>query len=97
MEWGILDMDNNYVRVYVPLDSVIDLIMGEPPDAHYPSWYADKIKSLSKSDLAFVSFSEWVDDEDPNSFKCKNCKYKVNRWNNTRYCPNCGARMVGGT
>lgn len=24
----------------------IDAIMGEPTDAHYPSWYADKIKAL---------------------------------------------------
>ena len=29
----------------------IDVIMGEPTDAHYPSWYADKIKALPSADI----------------------------------------------
>ena len=26
--------------------AVIDMIMGQPPEAHYPSWYAEQIKAL---------------------------------------------------
>lgn len=25
---------------------VIDLIMGQPPEPHYPSWYAEQIRAL---------------------------------------------------
>ena len=30
---------------------VIDLIMGEPPEAHYPSYYATKIRSMQAEKL----------------------------------------------
>ena len=29
--------------------AVLDAIMGEPTDAHYPSWYAERIKALPPS------------------------------------------------
>ena len=38
---------------------------------------------------------EWIDDS-PTSWKCSCCGYGVNRWNNTPFCPNCGASMKGG-
>ena len=40
----------------------IDAIMGEPTDAHYPSWYADKIKAIPS-----VNAIEVV--------RCKDCKH----------------------
>jgi len=43
----------------------IDVIMGEPTDAHYPSWYADKIKSLPSADAVEV-------------VRCKDCKWHLN-------------------
>jgi len=30
---------------------------------------------------------KWINDQ------CSNCGYGVNPWNNTPYCPNCGAKM----
>lgn len=33
----------------VSRQAVIDAIMGEPTDAHYPSWYAERIKALPPS------------------------------------------------
>ncbi len=36
--------------------------------------------------------SEWLD-SDPAKWECSNCHYKVERWNNTLYCPVCGAKM----
>ncbi len=34
----------------------------------------------------------WVDG-DKTRWKCSNCGYGVLDWNNTPYCPNCGADM----
>ena len=36
---------------------------------------------------------KWVDDGDPLMFTCGNCGYGVMRYNNTPFCPNCGADM----
>lgn len=32
---------------------------------------------------------KWINDQ------CSNCGYSVYPWNNTPYCPNCGAKMIG--
>ena len=37
----------------------------------------------------------WIDDGDPFMWVCDVCGYRVKRYNNTRYCPNCGADMRG--
>lgn len=34
----------------------------------------------------------WID-IDPLRWECSACGYQVNRWNNTPYCPKCGAQM----
>lgn len=39
---------------------------------------------------------KWIDDGDPFMWKCGCCGYRVKRYNNTRYCPNCGADMREG-
>ena len=31
---------------YISRQAAIDAIMGEPTDAHYPSWYAERLKQL---------------------------------------------------
>lgn len=36
---------------------------------------------------------EWIDIS-PTEWECNKCGYEVNRWNNTKFCPNCGAKMV---
>ena len=38
---------------------------------------------------------KWIDDGDPFMWVCDVCGYRVKRYNNTRYCPNCGADMRG--
>ena len=35
---------------------------------------------------------KWID-ESPISYMCSCCSYRVGRWNNMNYCPNCGAKM----
>lgn len=36
----------------------------------------------------------WIDG-DRTRWECSNCGYGVLDWNNTPYCPNCGAKMKG--
>lgn len=43
-------------------ESAIEAIMSEPPDAHYPQWYAEKIKSIPAADVAPV-------------VRCRDCKH----------------------
>ena len=47
---------------YIKREAVIEAIMSEPSDAHYPQWYVDKIKSIPAADVAEV-------------VRCKDCKY----------------------
>ena len=47
---------------YIKKQDVIDLIMSQPVDAHYPSWYADLVDKISVADVVPV-------------VRCKDCKY----------------------
>lgn len=39
---------------YIEREAAIESIMSEPPDAHYPHWYAEKIKAIPAADVAPV-------------------------------------------
>ena len=41
---------------HIEREAAIDAIMSEPPDAHYPQWYADKIKAIPAADVVPVIF-----------------------------------------
>ena len=45
---------------------------------------------------ADVVHGEWIDFNIA-EWKCSKCGYRVERWNNTPFCPSCGARMDGGS
>ena len=47
---------------YIDRESAIEAIMSEPPDAHYPQWYTEKIKSIPAADVAPV-------------VRCQDCKH----------------------
>ena len=47
---------------YIKREAAIEAIMSEPPDAHYPSWYIDRIKTLSAADVVKV-------------VRCCNCEF----------------------
>ena len=36
---------------YISREAAIAEIMGQPPDAHYPSWYAEQISNLPAADV----------------------------------------------
>jgi hypothetical protein len=46
---------------YIEREAAVESFMGEFPDAHYPSWYAEKLKELPTADVAEVRHGEWVD------------------------------------
>ena len=56
-------------KEYIEREAAIEAIMSDPPDAHYPSWYIDRIKTLSAADVAPVVHGRWVFGKDlPDSF-----------------------------
>ena len=59
-----------------------------------PSQYLEIIPA---ADVATVRHGRWIASHDE-FCACSICKYPVYvGWNQTNYCPNCGARMDGGT
>ena len=63
---------------YIEREAAIEAIMSEPPDAHYPQWYANKIKSIQSADVATVRHGRWIEHEEtPDDaylhHKCSEC------------------------
>ena len=50
-------------KEYIEREAAIEAIMSDPPDAHYPSWYIDRIKTLSAADVVPV-------------VRCKDCRWR---------------------
>lgn len=81
---------------YITKEAALNTIFSEPPEAHYPSWYAERIKALPAADVAPVTHGWWNADE-----TCSLCGEKstegldATKWNYwlPNYCPNCGAKM----
>ena len=78
---------------YIKREAVIEAIMSEPPDAHYPQWYVDKIKRIPAADVAKVRHGRWlcVDTDTEQFFLCNRGK-KKEYWESD-YCPSCGCKM----
>lgn len=87
---------------YIEREAAIAAIMSEPPDAHYPHWYAGKIKYIPAADVATVRHGRWVHDENYESwvdkYICSACNHHAltdgdYRQTLSNYCPNCGCKM----
>ena len=84
---------------YIDREAAIAAIMSEPPDAHYPHWYADKIKAIPAADVAPVRHGRWgVDGVYVICSVCKRFTLSpiIKQIPTFKYCPNCGAKMDGG-
>lgn len=86
---------------YIDRETAIEAIISEPTDAHYPSWYTERIKQIPAADVAQVVHG--YNTGRCRIFNCSECgygvddifqedehNYSVEEFN---YCPNCGARM----
>ena len=87
---------------YIEREAAVESFMGEFPDAHYPSWYAEKLKEIPAADVAEVRHGEWVHTNMSASWhgkdECSECQYHTaDRVDLScfNYCPNCGAKMDG--
>ena len=88
---------------YIKREAVIEAIMSEPPDAHYPQWYVDKIKSIPAADVAPVRrgrWEAWMPDKngETREFICTGCRFMVEMsWKQKEcdyeWCPYCGCKM----
>lgn len=85
---------------YIERKAAIDVIMSEPTDAHYSSWYADKIESISVADVKPVRHGVVIESIENGKMKrifscCGEDFTKLTMWMGPKYCPNCGAKMDG--
>lgn len=69
----------------------------------YDAWdeIIDALENIPSADVAPVVHSHWehkIRDDGENIGICHNCKYPVDWfWEQAKYCPDCGAKMDGGT
>lgn len=47
---------------YITKEAALNTIFSEPPEAHYPSWYAERIKALPVADVVPIT-------------RCKDCAH----------------------
>ena len=86
-------------KEYIEREATIEAIMSDPPDAHYPSWYIDRIKTLSAADVAPVRHGRWVSVQHKLARVCSVCnrdepyKFADIDADVYSYCPHCGAKM----
>lgn len=79
---------------YIKRESAIEAIMSEPPDAHYPHWYADKIKAIPAADVEPVKPGRWLPQIvlGTRVWDCSECKTIGSpAW---KRCPVCEAKMI---
>lgn len=79
---------------YIEREAAIESIMSEPPDAHYPNWYADKIKAIPAADVAPVVHGLWIlVNTEKGIGVCSNCNRQDRIDHLATHCRFCGARM----
>lgn len=79
---------------YIEREAAIEAIMREPTEAHYPSWYAEKIKAIPATDVAPVVHGRWIlVDTEKGIGVCSNCNRQDRIDHLATHCRFCGARM----
>ena len=87
---------------YIEREAAYEAIMSEPPDAHYPHWYADKINAIPAADVEPVKRGRWIMGTGENGLqtghrKCSRCgeivKYGYSLYGVHNFCNYCGAKM----
>jgi len=84
--------------------AAIDTIMGQPPEPHYPSWYAAQIEKLPAAQPQRMR-GKWAYGEDEygiDGYHCDKCGFFVswdyahmfiNYIEDYNFCPYCGAEI----
>lgn len=74
---------------YIERGEAIETIMSEPTEAHYPSWYAEKIKAIPAADVATVR--RWIPAAERLPEEKANCIVHYKH----AYCDNDGYWAIG--
>lgn len=84
---------------YISREAAISEILSDPTDAHYPSWYAEKLKQIPAADVRPVVRGRWANEHLASTsggtyavIRCSVCKGQFPLYR-TNFCPNCGADM----
>lgn len=75
---------------YIEREAAIGSIMGEPTEAHYPSWYADKIKNIQAADVAPVVHGKWENVQETDMYVPD---LKLTATKTAETCSECKARI----
>lgn len=88
-----------YYRVS-DVNAIVEKLLREPYYQHDgESWYSgvsamsDALLLVAPMFVEEPKVGKWIGD-DPAEWECSLCHYKAARWNNTPYCPCCGAKML---
>ena len=85
-------------KLEAELNHRLSFLMAENSEYnHYVSGYYEAVDTVEKfpsaADVAPVQHGRWIASHDE-FCACSICKYPVYvGWNQTNYCPNCGAKM----
>ena len=80
--------------------AAIDAILGQPPEPHYPSWYAEQIKDLPSVQPERKT-GKWINHRNDNGHNiadCNQCGHAI-QWfdgdETPKYCCMCGSYNGG--
>lgn len=80
---------------FIEKEVAVMAILGQPPDAHYPSWYAVDIMQIPAADVRPVVRSHWEISCDGWYPYCPACGAEPPGRAMTPFCPMCSANMKG--
>ena len=102
MEMGSVIVENGKKMLtmteYIEREAAIRFLLNDSPEQvnYSREDVADCIRYMNAADVAPVRHGRWIASHDE-FCACSICKYPVYvGWNQTNYCPNCGAKMDGG-
>ena len=92
---------------YISREALIRAVEGNPyVTDSIKSYLRCTAKNIPAADVVEVVHGEWVEQANPGQFdfrdtwvRCSNCNYLTTAvWSHShKFCPNCGAKMNGGT
>ena len=99
---GDKSISRSHENDLISRQAAINKILGQPPEPHYPSWYAEQIKELPPAEPKRAKWERHY--SRPGVFAdlcwhCSACGYKSSDgWaNKFNFCPNCGSYNGGET